>query len=290
MFAKQAGKLGLALGCVGLMIGDAGCRTDGLHRRRVPNGPVLMAPSHPPRIGSSRESLDTVIADAQEVDFVEAVLANRAKYHRSLEQLRSYYETRGYSTKQHWAAFELEGLRSVKAFRYLTDSEIAPETLRPMQSIKEADALYDQGVDLMRRGGYGVPGLYRRELMIQAADVFGDLVERYPDSDKIDDAAFMNGEIHKEYFSDQEPIAVKWYERAWTWNPKTPHPARFQAAVVYDFRLHDRDRALELYQQVLTEETKNKSNVHFATRRIRQLTQGRNTERAPTRVTRASEP
>ena len=54
--------------------------------------------------------------------------------------------------------------------------------------------------------------------------------------------------------------------------PQTAHPARFQAAVLYDFRLHDRDRALELYHAVVTQETGNTSNVHFAVRRIQQLT------------------
>ena len=36
--------------------------------------------------------------------------------------------------------------------------------------------------------------------------------------------------------------------------------------------LHDRDRALELYQAVVREETDIKSNVRFATRRIHELT------------------
>ena len=91
-------------------------------------------------------------------------------------------------------------------------------------------------------------------------------------SEKIDDAAFYCGEIHKEYLPGQELIAVKWYERAWEWNPDTTHPARFQAAVVYDYSLHDRDRALELYQHVVAHETNDKNNVRFASRRIRELT------------------
>ncbi|MFQ5592384.1 MAG: hypothetical protein ACE5HE_14585, partial [Phycisphaerae bacterium] len=76
----------------------------------------------------------------------------------------------------------------------------------------------------------------------------------------------------KEYLPGQEPIAVKWYERAWTWNPETPLAPRFQAAVVYDYRLHDRDRALELYHGVVNHETTHKTNVRFASRRIHELT------------------
>lgn len=125
----------------------------------------------------------------------------------------------------------------------------------------------------MRKGGHGgLPALYREGPMVEAVGVFRELIEQHPGSDKIDDAAFMLGEIHKEYLKNQELIAVQWYERSFTWDPATPHPARFQAAVVYDYRLHDRDRALELYRRVLQEETSRRSNVDFATRRIEQLT------------------
>lgn len=108
--------------------------------------------------------------------------------------------------------------------------------------------------------------------MVQAANTFRRLIERHPSSDKIDDAAFFLGEIHKEYFPSQEEIAVTWYERAWTWNPQTPHPARFQAAVVYDYRLHDRDHALELYRGVTANESATAANMRSAERRIEELT------------------
>ena len=109
------------------------------------------------------------------------------------------------------------------------------------------------------------------------------IVEEYPTSDKIDDAAFYCGEIHKEYLPGQETLAVRWYERAWNWNPDTPFPARFQAAVVFDYRLHDRDRALELYHGVVEHETDHKSNVRFASRRIHELTAGNETASAAVR-------
>ena len=126
----------------------------------------------------------------------------------------------------------------------------------------------------MPNSGHQVPFFYRTSDSLRSAEAFRTLIERFPSSDKIDDAAFFSGDIHKEYLSGQESLAVKWYERAWAWNPDTPHPARFNAAVVYDYRLHDRDRALELYQQVITQDADaDQSNVRFATRRISQLTE-----------------
>lgn len=270
MFGTIKGMTGPAFClCVGIAV--AGCNVDGRWvQLRAPKGPVVSdADSHSLR---SEEGVDPSVADAQEVDLVEAVLTHRARYHQSLRQLHDYYMSRGYAAKEEWAAFELKGLRSVKQFRYLLDAEIPSEMLRPSKQIPGADALYQKGRDLMRSGGHGVPVLYREDRMVEAAVVLRELIEKYPTSDKIDDAAFFLGEIHKEYLPGQELLAVMWYERAWTWNPQTPHPARFQAAVVHDYRLHDRDRALELYQSVVRHETAIKSNVRWAMRRIHELT------------------
>jgi len=217
---------------------------------------------------------DIQIADATEVDLVEELLTHRAMYHRTLRALQAYYADHGYEQKRRWAVAELAQLQKVQPFKYVLSAEIPAQQLRPTDSIAEADRMYEEGLELMRQGGHGTPALYRGDKMLQAVQTFTKLITKYPSSDKIDDSAFWCGEIHKEYFKDQEPIAVKWYERAFTWNPETPHPARVQAAVVYDFRMHDRAKALELYRQVLESETDNKSNVSFAVTRIDQLTDG----------------
>lgn len=265
----------------------AGCNTDRLHARRAPRG----APVESPRSGPTSDAATGlhVVAD-QEVDLVESVVSSRNTYERNLAQLQQFYAARGYAEKETWARFEQDGFRSVKKFRYLMGSEVPAAALRPESSITAADALYDKGRQLMRDGGHGVPILYREDLMVQASDVFRELIEKYPSSDKIDDAAFMLGEIHKEYLKEQESIAVTWYERAWTWDPKTPHAARFQAAVVYDYRLHDRDRALELYRAVVEQETDNRSNLRWANRRIRQLTDGSRSAPPVARVVRERDP
>ena len=224
---------------------------------------------------ASTEGLDIALIDAREVDLVEDLVAHREQYRRRLRELSEYYEANGYGHKAAWARFELDGLKQVRTFRYLLEAEIPSDSLAALESISEADALYERARELMKRGGHGVPVFYRESTMVEAAEVFRELIRKYPASDKIDDAAFYCGEIHKEYMPGADTIAVKWYERAWTWDPQTPHPARFQAAVVYDYRLHDRDRALELYQQVIQRETDRKSNVRFATRRISQLAAAR---------------
>lgn len=258
----------------------AGCNVDSLYQTKAPKGPIVSVSETTGARVPVEADTGLRIVGQTEVDLVEEMVQHRSAYLQSLENLRDYYRDHGYLTKEGWANHELGGLKKVQTFRYVMDAEIPAQRLRPTESNSDADAMFDHGMELMRKGGHGgLPALYREKPMIEAVGVFRELIERHPSSDKIDDAAYMLGEIHKEYLKDQEQIAVQWYERAFEWDPATPHPARFQAATVYDYRLHDRDRALELYRLVLAEETSKRSNVDFATRRIDQLT--KETSRSP---------
>ena len=107
-----------------------------------------------------------------------------------------------------------------------------------------------------------------------------ELIEKYPTSDKIALAAFYIGDIYREYVRNY-PLAVKWFERAWQWDPNITEPARFQAATVHDIRLHNPIKAIELYRAAIELET-NRSNARFAERRIPELEQqlANNPERA----------
>lgn len=252
-------------------VAAAGCNMDPMFDSKARKGPVVSV-GETTGAKNPGDSGYGVLGQT-EVDLVEEMVQHRSAYVRSLEALRDYYSDHGYLTKEGWASHELNGLKKVQTFRYVMDAEIPNRQLHPTQADPAADAMFERGMELMRKGGHGgLPALYREKPMIQAAGVFRELIERYPNSDKIDDAAFWLGEIHKEYLKDQEQIAVQWYERAIEWNPATDHPVRFQAAVVYDYRLHDRDRALELYRRVVAEETTRRSNVTFAQRRIDELT------------------
>jgi tetratricopeptide (TPR) repeat protein len=259
----------VAIVLAAIVLAAAGCNTDRVWepRQRVAKPPTTSF-TNPDGV----EVPDIAIADAREIDLVEEVLMHRAHYHRSLTALRDFYRDRGHSAKRTWADAELADLNRVRPYRYILAGEIPSDRLAPRESVSEADALYDTGLALMKEGGHNVPFLYREKKMRAALDAFRGLIEQYPTSDKIDDAAFYCGEIHKEYFKGEEPLAVRWYERAIAWNPELPLPARFQAAVVYDLRLHDRDRALELYRGVLEHESDNASNVSYALRRINVLT------------------
>jgi tetratricopeptide (TPR) repeat protein len=254
-----------------LGITAGGCKTDELAapERDVAAGPVTSL-ENPPGI-----DLPSVpVANRSEVDLVEEMLLHRAMYARLLRALATYYTENGYHEKAVWAQTELNDLRRVKPYRYILDAEAAGAALSPTNSIAEADQLYEEAMDLMKKGGHGVPALYNQETMKRALAKLKQLVNEYPSSDKIDDAAFHVAEIHKEYFEEKDnSIAAAWYKRAIEMNPDTPYPVRFQLAVLYDYRMHEREKALHWYNEVLEEEAElEKTNTAFAKARIRQLT------------------
>jgi len=255
---NAAARWSVVLAALGL--GIVGCQ-DGLWGK---SKPAPVAPSTPV------QTQPINIADATEVDLVEELARHRAQYKNYLIALRNYYLQHGYTDKAMWAERELDDLRLVNTYAYLTPAAIPGPRLRAAESIPEADRLFEDGMNYFKQGRI-LPFINDKKKLKLALDRFNTLIERYPTSDKIDDAAYYAGYIYKEYFQDDRK-AVQYFQRAWEWNPNTPHPARFEAAVLYDYRLHDRDKALELYQQVLEKETFNKSNVRWATARIHQLT------------------
>lgn len=254
-----------ALTCVTMVLG---CRTDAVGRRSPVGGAPLTAMES---VEIARQS-ETSLARAGEVDLVEQLIEYRTRYSRSLKQLGSYYRQHGYAEKLLWTQSELEDVGRIRAYHYLYSSDIPRLSLEARVQDAEADALYEKAMALATQAGHGTPVFYNQEKMGEALALFKQLIEQYPTCDKIDDAAFHCGEILKEYFKNQDSVAVQWYERAWTWDAATPHPARFQAAVVCDYRLHDRKRALELYRAAIAAEP-SRSNKHFALARIKELTE-----------------
>lgn len=213
-------------------------------------------------------------------DLVENMVTQRQAFIRQLIALERAYLLAGNTTKANWARRQRELTEAIEVYPYLTDT--APEhslAVHPEEQIPEADALYAKGTRLLE-DFRGVPFTgYLKDNQRKAREalaLFKRVLAEYPKSDKVDDCAYHCGEIYKEYLRDDDPdneLAVRYYRWAVALDPQTPHPARFDCAVVYDFRLHIRDKALELYHQVLeTEEAGNESNQRFAATRIEQLT------------------
>lgn len=212
-------------------------------------------------------------------DLVENMMAARQAYLNSIADLEKSFLMAGDSNRADWARRQRSNTERVEVFPYISDK--APEQrveVVPEQSIPEADALFAKAeaiykdVSLVPLAGT-LP--HNKKKAREALEMFKQILAKYPRSDKVDDAAFYTGEIYKEYLREDDPndeLAIRYYKWAVQMNPNTPHPARFQCAVVYDFRRHNRDAAMELYHKVMElEENGNQSNVRFSATRIEQL-------------------
>ncbi len=210
--------------------------------------------------------------DAPEGAMVERVVEARLAYQRQVDTLARYYE----QSRQDFKASAIRNMEArldpIRTYLYISSAEYPPLTLRPRDDIPEANALFSQAVTLFRQGkGFTRTALttnYRKQR--EALRLFLELVQNYPTSSKIALSAYYIAEIYKEYF-DENLRAVNWYERAYTWLPTLNEPARFQAATVYDIRLNDKIRAIELYQAAIEREPFNRSNAKFAIQRIGEL-------------------
>ncbi len=232
------------------------------------------------KIDPSQSSLQSIdLVNLSEADMVEQLQQIRRTYKRLLEEQQD----------QSWAKRELNDLNHVRMYPYIVEVDLQNTDLTPRDSIVEADRLFAEAFKQFQNSKY-LPFINNKRGLKEALDKFVLLIKTYPTSDKIDDAAFYAGEISKEYFND-DVQAVRFYEMALKWDPKTPHPVRFQCAVIYDFRLHDRARAMALYQQVLTQEKDLiESNTAFSAERLKELLNEKEIGEPPVRTTNVMPP
>ncbi|MBN1342642.1 MAG: tetratricopeptide repeat protein [Phycisphaerae bacterium] len=235
------------------------------------------APQEPPVMGKSPH--ETALAKAQvplgsrgEVELVEDAQRMKDEYRQALETLLAYYRRYGYYEKGNWAEREIDELRSVTRYPYLGDHTAASAKYEPKETLAEADNLFAEARKLHEEAT-GLGGLLGggKEKLKKALDTYRRIIERYPTSDKIDEAAFYAGEIYASDPYKEYTLAINFYQRCLNWNPSTELPAKFRMAVVYDYHLRDREKALALYKEVI-DSSGNRSNVRFAQERVRQIT------------------
>ncbi len=261
--------------CALVIAGLAGCVQQKKQPAPAPEGPVTSL-ELPEGV-----KLAAIPGGASEPDLVERVVFYRAMYAKSLRALRDYYRTQGNEPKRLWAEEELSQVWQIKPYRYMIEAEVPTGPVKAATSVPEADELYNQGLSLLEAATK--KNKVEADLLKQSLAKFKDLANRYPTSDSMDKACYYVGLIHDQYFPGDTQIALAWYKRAWETNPKIQMPARFNSAKIYDVRLHDRNKALEMYRRVLKEETFNKANVEHASLRMAQLsTQGQDTAKHAT--------
>jgi TolA-binding protein len=186
-----------------------------------------------------------------DVELVEKVLAARRDYQVSLEALRAHYISVQDTERARWTEDELREFHRINKQAYNLDLDVPPPTLKSEKNIPEANELYKRGMTYKEKGWGGdfIDNQRRAELLFQ------QILTSYPESDKIDDAAYRLAEMYEGKAYKQYRRAEVYYERCFQWNPKTHFDARLRAARLQDKVLLNRGEAVRLYEEVLQHET-----------------------------------
>ena len=221
----------ISLGCQGTNTGES--------MRLAKRGPG--SPYAPPAVS----------ANAGEADVIDKVVNARQDYKVYLEALVSFYDKAGNNEKYNLAKKELYALDTMAQYDYFNPLAVAT-TYSASTLVMDADILYDDALmDKQQAEKYSL-AFVNKDLYRSANSKFRELIKKYNNSDKIDDAAYMVGEI-SEYFKDYS-IALEYYKAAYIWNSETPWPARFHAARILDKRMHNYAEALPLYREAIEKE------------------------------------
>ncbi|MFW5841490.1 MAG: hypothetical protein ACOCZE_12985, partial [Planctomycetota bacterium] len=205
------------------------------------------------------------MVDRDQRILVENLVESRGQWLAAQQDLAAFYKQSGQSEKLAKLNEIRQAFRDVYTYMYFLDAEIPGPGLRPTVVHAEAEDLYAEAMAL--KDGL----LAGRADKAKALSKLLRLVEKYPDSTKIALAAYHIAEIYKDEF-DENIRAVNWYQRAWQWDPEIDQPARFQAALVYDLRLHNVPKAIETYRLARKYDPYRLGNDDFARARVAELT------------------
>ncbi|MFT3879211.1 MAG: hypothetical protein QM703_06070 [Gemmatales bacterium] len=172
---------------------------------------------------------------SDDVSAVKRVLAARAEYQASLEELRAYYLRTGDVEHVRWVEEELLSYHRISKRAYRLDLDVPPPTLTPTQNNGEANDLFRRAVGFKSKGwGQESDDNYRRAELL-----FQQLITLYPQSDKLSDTAYHLGDIYESRAFKQYRRAAIYYERSFQWNPQTTNDTRLRlpGSMIVPFRI-----------------------------------------------------
>lgn len=203
---------------------------------------------------------------SNDLELVEKLLMCRRDYQKALENLRMNYLKAGDLERAKWAEEELRQYHRIPKQAFRLDLDVPPPNLVGNTNIPEANKLFTAAMAYKDKGwGNDYLDNQRRSEIL-----FQKLLTEYPQSNKIDEAAYQLGDIYESKAYKQHRRAAAYFERCFQWNSKTASDARLRAARIYDKQLSDRIHAIEIYKEVTTHETDAK-RLGEATKRLAEL-------------------
>jgi hypothetical protein len=186
-----------------------------------------------------------------DLELVERLLVVRRDYQKTLEQMRAHYLAVGDAERAKWAEEELIQYHRIAKQAFRLELDVPPPTLHGTTNVPAANKLYMRGLAFKSKG-WGtdyVDNQRRAELLFQ------QILTEYPQSDRISDTAYQLGDIYESKAYKQFRRSAAYYERCYQWNPTTHFDARIRAARIYDRQLLDRQKAVEIYREIINHTT-----------------------------------
>jgi tetratricopeptide (TPR) repeat protein len=210
-------------------------------------------------------------AAATDVELVERTNAARKEYELSLRKLHEHYVKVGDKMRLQWTEDELMAFHLIFKPSYNLDvQDVPPPTLEAKVNVREANELFRQAMEYKGKGlgSDYVLNMRRAEVLLR------EILDKYPNCDKIADVAYQLAELYESRAYRQYDRAARYYERSFQWMRGARTDARLKAAVLYDRQLNERTKAIELYRDVLANDT-DAERLKTAEKRLAELTGGR---------------
>lgn len=205
---------------------------------------------------------------AGDAELVERVVSARKEYQQSLVTLYDHYVKVGDRERAKWVEDELKAYHLVTKPSYRLDIlDVPPANLEAKVNVKEANDLYKQAIQYKDRGTGTDYTLNQRraELLLQ------EILQKYPNSDKIADVAYQLGELYEGRAFKQFERAAAYFERSVSWRKGTRTDALMRAARIQDRALNERGKAIDLYRRVIDTDTE-PVRIKEAEKRLAELT------------------
>jgi TolA-binding protein len=199
-------------------------------------------------------------------ELVERLQTARREYQMTLEALRAYYIGQSDIERARRVEEELVQYHRINKHPYRLELDVPPPTLQGNENKPEANDLYRRAMQFKEKGW----GTDYTDNQRRAELLFQQLLTNYPQSDKISDAAYQLGDIYESKAFRQFDRAAAYFDRCYQWNPKTQFDARLRAARLYDRHLNERNKAIDIYQEITRRETDAK-RIEEAQRRLTEL-------------------
>jgi tetratricopeptide (TPR) repeat protein len=202
-----------------------------------------------------------------ETALVERVLAARKDYHKSLAALYEHYRSTGDRERARWVEEEIRAFHLISKPSYRLDvMDVPPATLKAEQNIKEANDLFAYAMSYKDKGVGTELTLNQRRAEI----ILQEILAKHPTSDKIADVAYELGTLYEGKAFRQYDRAAAYFERSSQWRKGSSNDARLRAARIYDARLSERTKAIEMYKEVIAHDT-DPARMKEADRRLAEL-------------------